>query len=210
MKSLLWSWQRSCNGHLALPSCIVWQCRFVCTFATNVFIQLSTHLVNTRWQKCLDRTVTCLIAQGGQVQLLLGCSLHDGDGVVHIGVGLAPAHHHRLAGLTGAYQGGVVSLPKLVCESPEDETCCILHDFHSMVHGTHGSGRHTGKAETLYTTGLISLSSMISLMASPLSVLEYWGWGIERSTGISCSRDKHCLWKPLYVETISPGGVEHK
>ena len=60
-----------------------------------------------------------LIAHHGQVNLLLGCSSDNGDGVVHIRVRFAPAHHHRLAGLAGAYQGGVASLPKLVCESPE-------------------------------------------------------------------------------------------
>ena len=60
-----------------------------------------------------------LIAHHGQVKLLLGCSTDNCDGVVHIRVRFAPAHHHRLAGLAGAYQGGVASLPKLVCESPE-------------------------------------------------------------------------------------------
>ena len=53
---------------------------------------------------------------------------------------------------------------------------------------THRSGRHTGLTQALYSTGWLSLSSITSLMATPLRLRPYSGCLITLSTRMSFTR----------------------
>ena len=70
---------------------------------------------------------------------------------------------------------------------------------------THRSGRHTGLTQALYSTGWLSLISMISLMASPLGLMSYSGCLMTLSTRMSFTRMN--LINLVRVSVCGPGAA---